>query len=84
MRKEDILAFVQRDWTAIAEQKRQWRAEQAKRMTAAEALAIGDELRRYALGLHPDWPTEQQRREDFAMHVRISESLSRVHAFRSR
>lgn len=76
MRKEDIIAFAQRDWEAIAERKRRYWAENA--MTADERLHIADELRRHARELHPDWPTPEQREEDLATHVRVGEALRRV------
>ena len=76
MRNEDIIAFVQRDWDAIAEHKQRYWAENA--MTADERLRIADELRRHARALHPDWPTRAQREEDLATHVRVGEALRRV------
>ena len=82
MRKEDILAYVNRDWAAVEKMKRERMAERANSLTAAEKLAIGDDLRRHLYSLHPDWPTEEHRREDFDMHVRLSESLRLVHANR--
>lgn len=78
MRKEDLIAFAGRDWEAIAALKRSRWAEQKSRMTAAEALAVGDRLREHVKALHPDWPTEEQRRDDLAVHIRVSESLRRV------
>jgi hypothetical protein len=78
MRKEDILAYMQRDWAAIAASKRERWSEIRKTMTAEQLLAMGDDLRNYAFTLHPDWPTERHRREDFDVHVRVSESLRRV------
>ena len=76
MRKEDILAYVNRDWDAIAEHKRRFWAGRAT--TVDERLRIADELRRHALSLHPDWPTREQREEDLATHIRVSEALGRV------
>jgi len=78
MRKEDVLPYVNRDWDAIARMKRRSRVEMRSRMTAGDALRMGDSLRRYAHSLHPDWPTEEHRREDLLVHVRVSESLGRV------
>jgi hypothetical protein len=78
MRKEDIIAFARRDWKAIEESKRRRWTEQKSRMEPAETLSIGDELREYARSLRPDWPTEEDRRNDLAVHVRVSESLRRV------
>ena len=78
MRREDIVAFVRRDWQAVAESKRRRWAAQKKGMTAAEALHVGDELRDHAHTLLVGWPTDADRREDLAPHVRVSESLRRV------
>jgi hypothetical protein len=78
MRNEDIVAFATRDWAAIAASKQRRWAAQKEGMTSAEALQVGDQLRYHAYSLHPDWPTDADRRDDLAMHVRVSESLRRV------
>lgn len=84
MRKEDILEYVNRDWAAIERMKRARWSETRARMTPGDALRLGDELRRYAHMLHPDWPTEQHRRDDLATHLRVSRMLDRAHNRRSR
>jgi hypothetical protein len=78
VRKEDVLAFVQRDWNAIAELKRRRWSEQKSQMTAADALAVGDELRHHVSALRSDWPTDEDRQKDLASHIRLSEMLRRV------
>ena len=78
MRKEDLIAFAHRDWSAVAALKRRHWAEQKSRMTPAEALRVGDELRHHVSALRDDWPTEEDRRNDLASHVRLSEMLRRV------
>lgn len=78
MRTEDLIAFARRDWQAIAASKRRRWSEQKSRMTPAEALQAGDELRQHTLALLDGWPTEQDRRNDLAVHIRIAESLRRV------
>ena len=78
MRKEDLIAFACRDWEAIAASKRRRWAAQKSRMEPAEALRIGDELRHHVSTQQPGWPTEEDRRNDLAMHVRISEILRLV------
>jgi hypothetical protein len=84
MRKEDVLAFARRDWVAIAASKRRRWTEQRSQMTAADALNVGDELRHHAMQLRDAWPTEEDRREDIALHIRVSESLRRVRTHDSR
>jgi hypothetical protein len=78
MRKEDLIAFARRDWAAIEESKRRRRADQKSRMEPADALSVGDELRDHVSAYQPGWPTEADRRDDLAVHVRVSESLRRV------
>src|SRR2546430_2497577 len=78
VRKEDILAFARRDWGAIAASKRRRWATQKAAMTVADALQLGDDLRNYVKSLHDHWPTEEDRRNDLAVHVRVSGSLRRV------
>jgi len=79
VRKEDVIAFARRDWNAVeARNRRRHWAEEKSAMTAAEALAVRDELRQHVLAVRPDWPTEQDRRNDLASHIRLSEMLRRV------
>jgi hypothetical protein len=78
VRKEDLIAFARRDWDAVAALKRRWWAEQKSRMTAEEALNVGDELRHHVSAFRSDWPTDRDRRNDLAAHSRVSEMLRRV------
>ncbi len=78
MRKEDLIAYARRDWQAIAESKRRRWAEQKSRMSPAEALSVGDELRHHARSLREGWPTEEDRRKDLASHIRVAEMLRSV------
>jgi GT2 family glycosyltransferase len=80
VRKEDLIAYARRDWQAIAASKRQRWAEQKSRMSAAEALSVGDELRHHASTLREGWPTEEDRREDLASHIRVAEMLRSVNS----
>lgn len=78
MRREDLVAFARRDWNAVALLKRRRWAEQKARMTPAEALRVGDELRLHVSALQEGWPSRADREADLAVHVRVSESLRRV------
>jgi hypothetical protein len=74
----DILAFVSRDWQAVEKRKSDYWAARKREMTPLEALEIADDLWRYVRSIRPDWPSERERAEDLANHVRVSELLSRV------
>jgi len=78
MRREDILTFANRDWKALADAKADYWARRKEAMSAAEALAVGERLRRHARALKPGWPDEAERADDLAHHVRISEALGAV------
>ncbi len=84
MRKSDILAFAHRDWAMLAESKAAHWAKQKKSLGPAEAIRIGDALRRHARALHPGWPTEEDRAQDTATHARVASSLRRVRLRRNR
>jgi hypothetical protein len=78
VRKEDLIAFARRDWKAVAESKRRRWAAQKSHMTAGDALRLGDELRRHVSSLKPGWPSEADRADDIAVHIRVAESLRSV------
>lgn len=78
MRREDLIEFARRDWQSIAAMKERFWVEQKRRMTASEALHLGDELRLAVRGWRSDWPSEEDRRPDLATHLRVSESLRSV------
>ncbi|HYU25016.1 MAG TPA: hypothetical protein VEO74_07430 [Thermoanaerobaculia bacterium] len=78
MRREDILAYVNRDWRGIARHKERFWAERKKQMTPTEVLALADDLRVEMLSRRPDWPSAEERRADLETHARVSEMLRSV------
>ena len=54
--------------------------EQARRDGPAGGIRIADELRRQVLAMHPDWPSQRERDEDLATHLRVIDALRRVPA----
>ncbi|MFN7923351.1 MAG: hypothetical protein U0Q16_24835 [Bryobacteraceae bacterium] len=76
MNAEDIRAFMDRDWDLIAESKADyWR--DPDRVSISDRMRIMCGLNQFAKSVHPDWPNERERAEDFAMHERLAELLSR-------
>jgi hypothetical protein len=84
MDRGDVRAFVDRDWAAIEEQKARFWSDRKHGMTAVEALAVGDALRRHAQSVKPDWPDDAERRADLAVHARVAEALRAVSLHRPR
>jgi hypothetical protein len=80
----DVRGFVDRDWSAIEQMKAAFWTEDDHRLTAVQALALGDELRRYAQTVRPDWPGPEERAADLAVHRRLTEAFRAVPVNRSR
>jgi hypothetical protein len=73
-----LRAFARRDWSALQEHKERYWIERKRTMTPADALGVGDALRRHARALHGDWPDADERAADIAVHVRVAEALGAV------
>jgi hypothetical protein len=70
--------FARRDWSAVAASKEHsWLALKARR-SAADVLAIAEQMRIHARHVQPRWPTHQQRLDDVAVHQRMGEALRAV------
>lgn len=73
-----LRAYVDRDWEAAArDDERAW-IEQARRHGPAGGIRIAAELRRQVLAMRPDWPSQHERDEDLASHLRVIDALRRV------
>jgi hypothetical protein len=76
----DVKGLPLRDWALARASKDAY----LRSLRPIDRLRLADELRRYALELHPDWPTPEQRAADLAAHVLLSERLERAAASRQR
>ena len=78
MDRDLIRAFVRRDWAQVARAKTAvWPAQKSGR-SAAEVLDAADALRRHAMTVRPEWPSDEDRAADLATHRRVSEALRAV------
>ena len=84
MRRQDLIDFAQRDWSAIAEMKAAHWLERKQRFGLDETFRSAGDLRRHVATVRPDWPDEAERRADLASHVAVGESLRRVRSIRPR
>ena len=82
MEASDIARFARRDWSVLAELKADYWASMKARQGAGGGLLIADELRQHAQRVHPDWPSEEDRREDLETHIRVGAALRSVQAVR--
>ncbi len=84
MTREDVLAFVHRDWARAADRKARYWTERKATLSPADVLRLGTELRDHARAVRPDWPTPADRAADAAVHARVSRALSVVPSPRPR
>jgi hypothetical protein len=81
---EDVRAFLERDWDAVAEEKARFWSARKRELGAPAGLRISDELRRQVMATRSDWPTEEDRRADFEAHVLLSTMMKNVGSPRRR
>ena len=80
MDRDAILAFARRDWAMVGEAKARYWLARKRDLSAAGLLSVSDQLRRHALAVRPDWPSDADRAEDLAVHERVTEALRAVSA----
>lgn len=78
MDAHDLRAYVERDWAAVAADKREhWVREFTARGPVA-TFEASQALWRHMRLLHPGWPPADDRREDLAHHVTLKRALDRA------
>lgn len=70
--------FLDRPWDELeVSETDHWRRRKAER-GPGEGLRIAEELRAHVLAVRPDWPSDEERAEDLAVHARVAAELRRV------
>ena len=75
---EGIREYVSRDWRGARDAKDEFWAKRIASLGPIAGFRIADELRRQLLSQRPGWPSDDERREDLAAHVRLAELLRRA------
>ena len=73
-----LLDFIRRDWASPARAKERYWRDFKRAHGPAAGIRMADELRRQVLLARPEWPSERERLEDLAAHLRVIEALRRV------
>jgi hypothetical protein len=76
--REDVLPFVERDWSLHAELKAEAWLARRRELGPAGAFRLADELRRQALLVRPDGPDAEARRADLDAHIELARRLRRA------
>jgi len=71
---EDLRSYAKRDWSAPERLARRARARQPVRTKIRIAVELYEAARR----TRPEWPTDQQRKKDLQMHLRLRALLDRA------
>ncbi|MEM9798960.1 MAG: hypothetical protein AAGA20_01455 [Planctomycetota bacterium] len=69
--RDEILAFVQRDWAAVRSAKERYWAESAAARGFEDGLRASGALWLHVRAIDPEWPTAESRAEDFAHHEHL-------------
>lgn len=77
---EDLRRFADQDWAAAERSKELYWRDWKRKHGPAAGIRIADELRKQVLAQRPDWPSEEERLEDYRTHLRVIEALDRVPA----
>jgi hypothetical protein len=75
---DDLRRFAAQDWAAAGRDKELYWRDWKKQHGPAAGIRIADELRKQALAQKPGWPSDQERAEDLATHLRVLEELDRI------
>jgi hypothetical protein len=78
MRVPAVLQITRAEWKAAARAKERYWREYKRAHGPAAGILIADELRRQVLAMRPDWPSEEERAEDLAMHLRLIDVIRRA------
>jgi hypothetical protein len=75
---DDLRLFASFDWAAAERNKELYWRDWKRKHGPAAGIRIADELRKQVLAQKPGWPSDEERREDLATHLRVLEALARV------
>jgi hypothetical protein len=78
MDAEDLRAFANRDWRAVARAKREYQARLFREQGPAAMVRMARELFAHARAVKPDWPSAREREADLLHHVELKRALSSV------
>ena len=70
--------FARRDWKALAASKTSYWAARAREAGGHPTWDAAQALLAHARAVRPEFPTDEERRRDFASHLALRERLDRV------
>ncbi len=78
MRADDLKAYLDRRWAAAETLKvEHWAREFAERGPEA-TLAVSRALWEHMRLVRPEWPSDDERRDDLAHHLRLKRAIDRA------
>lgn len=73
-----IRDYMSREWEAARRAKDAYWSERIARLGPTEGLRIAEELRLQVLRSQPGWPSDSERQEDLAAHLKLADLLHRA------
>ena len=76
--REHIQAYLDRPWGLLERIRDVTWGNEVRTRGPARAVTLSWHLREQLRQQHPGWPSEEDRRQDLADHVRLKETLDRA------
>ncbi|MBK8943213.1 MAG: hypothetical protein IPM79_37855 [Polyangiaceae bacterium] len=78
MKREDLIAYARRDWSTLAEVKREFLLTRRAKLGAAVNFEVVDTLRAQVHAQRPDYPRTADRQADLDAHILLADRLRRA------
>lgn len=78
MDRSDVVPYLDRDWSLIAEEKAKAWLRARREDGPAGSIRVADALRQQVLRARPGWPAESERDRDLEDHVQLSRKMMRA------
>ena len=75
MDARDLTAYVERDWAAAEALKHEHWAREFRKRGPAATVEVAQALWQPMRLVDPEWPSAQERREDFARHLTLKRAI---------
>ena len=75
---ESIREFAGRKWARIAEENQRYWADQYAKYGASATVRAAEQLWGHMKAIQPGWPSEAERADDLADHIRLKSLIDRA------
>lgn len=78
--REHVRAYLERPWGLLERTRDETWGDEIRARGPERAVALSWALREHLQAMNPEWPTDEDRRQDYEDHVRLRRLLDRASA----